>query len=162
MEIILYRGAALPYTIPDDNTHRSNCYTTDRCVGNLNDGKKSIQSPFANDWLAKDVTNSNIASKVWVIMDLGISNTDCVGEIGIFNQNEYGNNARQVATFDLLASDSTSSGWTGLLSNAALQACGTSMIRRQTVVSTCVVRRYIKLQAKSVTFCTCMMHHALP
>lgn len=147
-------STTLTYTTTNDNTHRGTCHTAARCVGNLNDGVTGSSGWTAsNDWLPSGITAANMATKAWVIMDLGSSNTQCVGKIGVYQINQQADNRRNVATFDLLASDSTgaSSFTTTLLSNAALAAAGTTAIERQVNVPSCVVHRYIKFVAKTVT-----------
>lgn len=82
-------STTLTYTTTNDNTHRGTCHTAARCVGNLNDGVTGSSGWTAsNDWLPSGITAANMATKAWVIMDLGSSNTQCVGKIGVYQINQ--------------------------------------------------------------------------
>merc|ERR1712072_46717 len=92
---------------------RSGCHTVNRCIDHINDGNVQIVPTPGDysDWLTNGVSGggANVASRTWIILDLGAANTKCVGSIGVWGQNEYSSSSRSVSKFNLFASDSTSS-----------------------------------------------------
>jgi hypothetical protein len=149
MEITLYKGDTIYYTIPNDDTHRANTCHTGCCVDRLHDGYLLPFTGGGQYWLANGVNTGNVASRAWFKMDLGTRNAECVGKIGVWNLG-YSNNNRHIATFDLHASDSITGSWVTLLSNAALNADAQYIQERQVTVPNCFVRRYVKFTAKTV------------
>lgn len=141
---------ALTYTTDASGSRTSGCHSGSRCVNNLNDG--NVQKSSHNDWLVNGVSAGNVASRMWTILDLGGSNTACVGAVGVWNQNEYGDSHRQVTSFDLQAGHTVGGAFTTILSGATIAIAGNANPNpeRYFEVQNCVVKRYIKFIGKGV------------
>merc|ERR1711907_99734 len=147
-------GDTLTYTTSNTNAMRSGCHTSARCIDHINDGNVQITPAPGDysDWLTNGVNTGNVASRMWIILDLGAANTKCVGAVGVWGQNEYSSSGRSVSKFNLFASDSTSSFTTQLLTDAPVAAAGNANPNpeRKNTVPNCVVARYIKWVATGV------------
>jgi len=138
----------IPYTTDGSGSRTSNCHSGGRCVANLNDG----DTEYPSDWLVNGVNAGNVATRMWTILDLGASNSKCVGAVGVWNQNEYSDAHREVTSFDLEAGDTVGGSFTTILSGASLTIAGNANPNpeRRIEVPTCLVKRYIKFVGKSV------------
>jgi len=143
-------GVEMTYTTDTSGSRTSMCHNSNRCVQRLNDG--IIQYSSTNDWLVNGVTASNVASRMWIILDLGSGFTGCVGAIGVWNQNEYSDSRRQLGTFDLFAGDSVGGSFDLILSDGTLTANGNANPNPEMKIDvpTCLSRRYIKFVGKTL------------
>merc|ERR1711907_81771 len=141
-------GDTITYTTSNTAAMQCCCRWGSRCIDKINDGN----TQYPGDWLANNINSNNIATKMWIILDLGATNTKCVGAIGVWGQNEYANSKSSVSKFNLFASDSTSSFTTQLLTDAPVAAAGSANPNpeRKNTVPNCVVARYIKWVATGV------------
>jgi len=140
----------MSYTVSNTDSMRGNCHSS-RCVSNLNDGNTQYSG---NDWLTESLNAGNIPTKFWVILDLGTSAL-CLSKIGIWNQNEYSDSHREVTSFDLYASDSTSSFSMKLLDGATLAVSGganPNPERQVSITAGCIgpQKRYLKFVARTM------------